>query len=259
MFGLLTQKFWHHPDAFSHFKSDLSINEIFDKQATIISRSDQSEIFSIQIDDKLYYIKRYFKTKGILSWFGCSRFKTEVKNQRWFNQMGIPSATLLAFGYEKVLFKTIRGYLITDGIMETHDLANIAANQPEFFQNKRCVQTLLSNTANILSRLHQHHFCHNDLHWRNLLINCQNNACDVFLIDCPSGHFMWGPFFKYKRLKDLANLDKVAPNFLSQTQRLRFFKYYLKINKLSNVDKVMIQHIFLHKQKRIKRKSKLNA
>jgi hypothetical protein len=40
---------------------------------------------------------------------------------------------------------------------------------------------------------------------------------------CPAGTFWWGPFLRYRIVKDLACLDKVAKYHLSRTQRLRFY------------------------------------
>ncbi len=232
------------------------IQQVFKHKATIISKSDQSEVFKHETGQQSYFIKRYYKTRGLLSWFGFSRFRTEVRNQYWFNQLNIPSATLIASGEDQRFLKTRQAYLITEGLDSTQDLATIANNTPAFFADTARMRILLSRTASLLKSLHQHYFCHNDLHWRNLLVDVSLNEPNVFLIDCPSGHFLWSPFFRYKRIKELANLDKVAPDFFSRTQRLRFFLTYQGIQKLSKGDKDLIRDVFRHKQHRAIRKHK---
>lgn len=55
--------------------------------------------------------------------------------------------------------------------------------------------------------MHDNRFTHNDLKWRNLLIDDDDK---LFLIDCPNGDFWRGFWLKYRITKDLACLDKVA-------------------------------------------------
>jgi len=234
-----------------------TMDTVFAIDAAIISKSLQSEIFSYVIEGKTFFIKRYFRSIGIGSWLGFSRFRLETKNQRWFNAMQLPSAPVIAYGEERFLLKTLRGVLITEAISNTDDLAAIAIQQPDKFENRTWRTGLIKEVAAILRFFHAHRFCHNDLHWRNILVEeGQDNVVKVHLIDCPHGKHLFWPFLSYKKLKDLANIDKLAPQYLSRTQRLRFFLHYRDIKRLSNADKTMIRHILKHKSNRIKRKAR---
>lgn len=88
--------------------------------------------------------------------------------------------------------------------------------------------------------MHDHRFTHNDLKWRNLLIDDQQT---LYLIDCPNGDFWRGFWLKYRITKDLACLDKVAKYHLSATQRLRFYLQYRRRKHLSASDKQRIRHV----------------
>lgn len=88
--------------------------------------------------------------------------------------------------------------------------------------------------------MHDHHFAHNDLKWRNLLVNDEG---ELFLIDCPTGAFWFGPFLRRRITKDLACLDKVAKYQLSRTQRLRFYLQYRGRQRLNVADKRRIRQI----------------
>ena len=162
-----------------------TMQTVFQVSAKIISKSSQSEIFSQDIDGKTYYIKRYFRSKNIGSWLGFSRFQKELKNQLWFNQQGISSAKVVAFGEHRFLLKTLKGVLITEGVNDTKELSEIAKNTPEKFTDKQWRDAIISQLADITAQLHHNRFCHNDLHWRNILIQqiSKSHEAKIFLID----------------------------------------------------------------------------
>ena len=66
---------------------------------------------------------------------------------------------------------------------------------------------------------------------------------NVYLIDCPAGSFWWGPMLRYRIIKDLACLDKVAKYQLTRSQRLRFYLQYRGRRRLSARDKRCIRRI----------------
>lgn len=246
---------WNNTSVSTHFSS---MDEIFKLESTIISKSPQSEIFSHTIEGKTYFVKRYFRSKGLASWFGFSRLRVEARNQHRFKEMQIPAASVVAYGERSLLSKTLKGVLITEGIENVTELVKIAKGNPEKFQEIRWRNTIISQLAHIVATLHQNRFCHNDLHWRNILIQQkeQNAEPKIYLIDCPSGKRLWWPFLYYRKLKDLASLDKLAPIYLTRTQRLKFYLEYRQITKLSNDDKIIIKGVFARKASRLKRKIK---
>ena len=246
---------WNKTAVESYFSS---MQAVFKLDGKIISKSKQSEIFSQELEGKTYFVKRYFRSKNIGSWFGFSRFRTELRNQLWFNQQGIPSAKVVAYGERRLLLKTLKGVLITEGVSDTQELVEIAKNTPEKFQDRQWLNSIILQLAAITSTLHQARFCHNDLHWRNILVQQGETSVEpkIFLIDCPSGKKFFGPLLSYRKLKDLANLDKLAAVYLTRSQRLRFFFEYRGIKKLSADDKKVILGVLKHKASRVSRKAK---
>jgi len=105
------------------------------------------------------------------------------------------------------------------------------------------VRQLSEQLASATRTLHAHRFAHNDLKWRNLLVD---EAGKLYLIDCPSGDFWWGPVLRHRIIKDLACLDKVARCTLSRTQRLRFFLLYRQRARLGADDKALIRKILTY-------------
>jgi tRNA A-37 threonylcarbamoyl transferase component Bud32 len=246
---------WNKTAVASYFSS---MKTVFQLDAKIISKSSQSEIFSQDIEGKTYFVKRYFRSKNIGSWLGFSRFQKELRNQVWFNQQGIPSAKVVAYGESRLLLKTLKGVLITEGVRDTQELVEIAKNTPEKFADKQWRDSVIIQIAVITAQLHHARFCHNDLHWRNILVQQRRTSVEpkIFLIDCPSGKKFFGPLLSYRKLKDLANLDKLAAIYLTRSQRLRFFFEYRGIKKLSADDKKVILGVLKHKASRVRRKAK---
>jgi len=58
-----------------------------------------------------------------------------------------------------------------------------------------------------------------------------------------NGRFWWGSFLRYRIVKDLACLDKVAKYCLTHTQRLRFYLTYAGHSRLNKADKQRIRRV----------------
>ena len=145
-----------------------------------------------------------------------------------------------------LIYPTFRGVLVTLAIENTADLASVVRDAPDLLQNRTWVAAVSNQVADIARTLHEHSFCHNDLKWRNILVTLEADDPRVYLIDCPEGQRWPAPLLQRRIIKDLACLDKVAKYQLSRTQRLRFFKDYRQIDRLSPDDKVMIRKILAY-------------
>jgi hypothetical protein len=223
-----------------------SVGAVFALTGEQITRDPSSECIRIERDGVRYYVKRYWhggKGRPVRRWLGRffakPRVKAEWQNLRRFARWGIPTAELVAYGLEREAGAFVRGALITRELPGTFDLAHIAHHQAQRLHGQWLL-TISQHLAEATRRLHAHHFAHNDLKWRNLLVD---EAGKVFFIDCPTGAFWWGPFLRYRIVKDLACLDKVAKQRLSRSQRLRFYLQYLGQERLSPSDKVRIRQI----------------
>ena len=122
-------------------------------------------------------------------------------------------------------------------------MAAMACSGDPRLADRQWVYRVSEQVASATRALHEHHFAHNDLKWRNLLVN---EAGELFLIDCPSGDFWWGPLLNHRIVKDLACLDKVARYTLSRTQRLRFFLLYRQQQRMGPDDKALIRRILTY-------------
>ena len=227
------------PEAAAHFK-DLAA--VFALSGEIVARDPLSEVVRVRVGKRLYYVKRYagLGKRPIRRMFATPRVVKEWTNLQRFATWGIPTAPLAAYGLERRSGVFLRGAVITAEIPDTMDLRQIAQSGDARLRDRRWVRGISRQLADVTRRMHDHRFAHNDLKWRNLLVDGSGR---LYLIDCPSGAFWWPPFLEYRIVKDLACLDKVAKYQLSRTQRLRFYLDYARKRQLDAADKRRIRKI----------------
>lgn len=233
---------WMLDPAYDSLSSDFgSLAAVFELSGERVTQDPLSEVIRIERDGVRYYVKRYTGAgKGLRRYVGRPRVKAEWQNLKLFQRWGIPTAPIVAYGHEREHGSYRRGALITRELEQTEDLAQLAATQDGRLKDGRWVDDVGLQLANATRTMHAHRFAHNDLKWRNLLVDPQRN---LFLIDCPTGAFWWGPFLQRRIVKDLACLDKVAKYQLTQTQRLRFYLQYAQRTRLTQADKVRVRQI----------------
>lgn len=232
---------WRLHADYQHLAKDFgSLELVFALEGERITRDPISEVILIERGGIRYYIKRYRRAKGLRAYLPRPRIKAEWQNLQHFDDWGIPTAKIIARGMERKGGAFVRGAMITREIPKTRDLAELANEQDSRLQDQKWVHVVSQQVADFTRVMHQHRFVHNDLKWRNILVDLQPKA---FLIDCPTGGFWWGPFLQYRIIKDLACLDKVAKYQLSRTQRLRFYLHYAQSQKLTTKDKKRVKKI----------------
>lgn len=218
-----------------------TLDAVFAMQGREITRDPISQVILCELQGQRYYIKRYFGAgKGMRRFIGRPRVKAEWQNLKRFAKWGVPTAPIVGFGLEREGLAFSRGALITRELTGTEDMAQLAERNAPCLQDSQWIDTVSRQLAVATRTLHEHNFAHNDLKWRNLLVN---EAKDLFLIDCPAGSFWWGPMLRYRIIKDLACLDKVAKYHLTRTQRLRFYLQYCGHDQLDSRDKKYLRQI----------------
>ena len=246
------KRWWLNPDYANGEAERLfgTLDATFAVEGELIAKAPLSRVLRVTADGKRYYVKRYLGNgkNAVRRWFGLrglvapQRVVKEWKNLLLFRKWGIPTATLVGYGLERKYGSFVRGALITEEIPNTTDLERLATASDPCLRDRRWMAQVLRQVANITRTLHAAGFAHNDLKWRNLLVD-GGGSPTVYLIDCPSGGMWWGVFLKYRIIKDLACLDKVAKYQLSRSQRLRFYLDYTGQRRLGVEDKQRIRKI----------------
>ncbi len=229
-----------------------SLDAVFNLPGELIAKDPLSCVLRVSIDGKRYYVKRYLGNgkNAVRRWFGLrgligpQRVRREWENLLAFQRWGIPTAKLVAYGLERRMGSFVRGALITEEVPDTVDLATMAAARDPRLESRKWVAAVLRQVADATRLMHKAGFAHNDLKWRNLLVD-GGEAPTVYMIDCPSGCYWVEPFLSYRVIKDLACLDKVAIKTLSRSQRLRFFLEYAQLMRLDQKAKRDIGRILV--------------
>lgn len=219
-----------------------SLEAVFALKGEFITRDPLSRVLRVTANGTRYYVKLYTGAakNPLRRWVAPPRVKTEWKNLKRFAEWDIPTARIVARGLERSFGGFIRGALITEELRNTEDLASLARNNDARLHDNQWVTAVSRQVADAVRKLHSHRFAHNDLKWRNILVD-KGTPPRVYFIDCPGGAFWPYPFISYRKLKDIACLDKIAKHHLSNTQRLRFFLRYRSHTRLTQSDKRFIR------------------
>ena len=237
---------WFLNDVYSEkIKNNFSnLEKVFALNGEKLSSHSLSEVIKVEIDNRVFYVKRYFcGGKGLRKHIGRSRCRAEWENLMYFNRLGIKTPEVVAYGEEKKLGAfTGRGVLITEETANTKDLDRIASSNDPLFEKYHWRLQVANQVAENVRKLHSARFIHNDLNWRNILVTLETKP-EVIFLDVPMGR---KHYFTFKRFaaKDIAYLDKKAKQFLSKSFRLRFYLLYKQKNKLINGDKKFIEKTF---------------
>lgn len=166
-----------------------------------------------------------------------SRSCTEMRNLRFFRELGIPACEVIAQGEIRNRFGIIRNCLIITreipGCRPLDVFIDELESSDEDIDIKADLrrQILISLVTN-LRLIHQHGFYHKDLHWRNILVRRvgdRGENAELFWIDCPSGYFdrTGGLCRNHGVVRDLATLDHMACQKCSTEERLHFLSEYV--------------------------------
>jgi tRNA A-37 threonylcarbamoyl transferase component Bud32 len=210
-----------------------SLEAVFALQGERLTSAPRSEVIRVERAGVRYYIKRYGADANghwlralrhaLLDFLPRPRIKAEWQNLQQFAKWNIPVPEMVAWGMERRFGAFHRGALITRELVGAEDLASLAQRGDPRFSDGQWLQRLSRQIATYTRTLHEHRFAHNDLKWRNILVD---QADKVWCIDCPLGGYWFGALLAYRQTKDLACLDKLARHHLSATQRLRFYRLY---------------------------------
>lgn len=201
-----------------------------------------SKVVKVTVGETSYYVKTYAsRGRWLKRFLGRSRVRAEWENQALFHDLEIPAAEVVAYG-ETSPGTDYQGVVITREVRGTSDLDALYRAKSSWLFDIGWRRAVIGRLAEATRKLHRYGFVHNDLKWRNILVETTDDP-GVYLIDCPLGRKTFGPLLSRGRVKDLACLDKHGKVQLSRSDRLRFYLSYRGHERLDAVDKEEIRRV----------------
>jgi len=224
-------------------------------QVTLDSRSGVSRL-ALQ---SVYYVKT-FNSRGsrIKHWLGISRYQRELRNLRYFNQLGLDTPRLIAHGHESRYGLLHRALLVTAEVPRAKDLEKILREKTLYTNGVSGARQILALLARATRLMHRSGFYHKDLKPRNILVGSDGDAPQLYFFDCPSGHHP--PRFLLRRciVRDLAHLEEGLRGYVRPVDMLYLYRQYRGCDKLSAQDKALLRDaLAYHAQRRMTRKRRL--
>lgn len=216
----------------------------------LVSRSRRASCRRVVVGGQGFYVKIHdFSCKKLSTWLGRTKMRREWENLTLFRSLGIPTPDVVAYGETRQHGRVRSGALVTAEVPSAADLRTLAQRRDVHLADPAWRRAVLRQVAEYARRLHQASFIHNDLNWRNILVNLEG-VPTVYFIDCPSGCRVLRPLREKGVIKDLAFLDKLGRQYLSRTERLRFYCYYREAGRLQAEDKRRIDRILSYMRQR---------
>jgi hypothetical protein len=198
------------------------------------------------------FLKQYcFPSPSGRFWLRASKARREFENYAVFERLHIPCARRIACGERRDKFgRLCHAFILTRAVPNTATLL-------DFFREGRSLPpavraTLRRQLADMTRQIHEAGFFHNDLYWRNVLVESPpDRVPQLCWIDCPRGSLaLWAHTRRRRRIKDLAALDLSAVDQSSRAERVRFVRDYLRQAKLDEAAKKLIRDVVAYRRRR---------
>lgn len=209
-----------------------------------LSEDRQRLKFSLSVSRATVFMKKYHKPslkKQIKNWIDHGMIKPtayfDIANVEELNAVGIATPETVAFGFRNNGLFEMQSFSISK---QVENSLSLEQRIPEFADRKEKVEFIIS-LAEFARKFHNTGFRHRDFYLCHIFYEEQKKK--FTLIDLQR---TFKPKFWVRRflVKDLAQLYYSAPGqVFSKADRMRFYKAYKKINKLSSADKSLISAV----------------
>lgn len=192
-----------------------------------------------------YYLKVYRFTGRRRRWaFQGDKVSAEVRNARTLATIGINVPETICHGSRAGLLRIRDSFLVTKAIPGAMPLDAFVDSHVQS-RNDAQRRVLFQSLATLIRQMHDAHFFHIDLQWRNILVaSTSGGAPMLYLIDSTRGGLRPpGIRAEHGRLRDLSSLAKDAQSRLTRTELARWLRAYLGVPCLAAEHRLIIQTI----------------
>lgn len=212
----------------------------------VVSQSGTTLTRRITIDSggrrEFLFLKRYRYEDARRRWrWAADKARVEARNfERLRSCCRLSTPDVIAHGVHRRGLWLLDAFLLTRAVEGAVGLDQWAPGSAP----PGAMDRLMRDVAMCVARMHAAHYYHFDLQWRNLLVRPSGAGFEIIPIDSARGGLRrtrWGQ--AHGRMRDLAQLDKLARQRLSRTQRLRWLTCYLGRRRLSADDRRLARDV----------------
>jgi tRNA A-37 threonylcarbamoyl transferase component Bud32 len=201
------------------------------KEARLLDDSERSNIFSLRANGGRVVLKEY-KPRGIgKAWTDLYRPSKAIREFVLGNRllkMGIPVAEPLAVGEKRNLRLLKKCFLITEELSQARNLS-LYVNSLHPPLNKKEIRekrAFISKLAESIRDTHNKGFTHGDLNTSHIIV--KGNG--FYYLDFENARLKRRAS-DFRWIKDLSRLNESMPSYITRTDKLRFYKEYVKGSK----------------------------
>lgn len=187
---------------------------------------------------RVFYKEYRFAKPSWRFWGRASKARREFRNLDRIIKLGVTCADPIACGERRDVVGRLRSaFIITKAVPDAPPLDQFLpahCADPANPAHARLRRAMIDQLAAQTARIHRGGFAHNDLHWRNVLVQLDDTGEPRLVwIDCPrGGRFYVSTLAHRKMIKDLATLDRTAVTCCTRRERLRFACRYHRAAKI---------------------------
>jgi hypothetical protein len=172
---------------------------------------------------------------------GIPTLRNEALSTLDFNKLGIPAMKVVYYG-EKREKDGLKAILLTEYLEGYTSLDRLCHTWDEQRQWPRAAERrkLIGSIADLISTMHAKKMRHNSLYPKHIFLRMDKDGFDCRLIDLEK--VRWNPLGSGRIVRDLDSLHRHAPGW-SKADRLRFFKSYCRINRLTSKEKRLCRRV----------------
>lgn len=234
-------------------------------ELTPVQSSDVSRVykFSANFDGKerVIYFKQYLYRSTldfIKHLVRPSRAKRAFKATLMLEQNGFEAPVVVAMGECKSSFLDREYFLLTVEVEDAKQIKQLIPESLENFTKKQLhdMRELIRTFGNTVGRMHAAGIFHGDLRLGNILARQEKNGWHFFLIDNErTRKFRRLP--ARLRLKNLVQANILISDCVTKTDRMRFFKAYLRENsRIQSVRNWWVKKVNSKTNYRLKKRGK---
>ncbi|RKY23765.1 MAG: hypothetical protein DRP62_05260 [Planctomycetota bacterium] len=231
-------------------------------QLTTIQSSKFARVykFTVHFDDadrEIYYKSYLYRSiwDFIKHLFRTSRASRAFNASLMLAENGFDTPAIIAMGKRKFNLFYTEDFLVTLGVENAKRIYECLFDTLENLTSEqvRSKRKLAQAFGRTVGRMHARGIFHGDLRLGNILAKQENDNWRFFLLDNERTKKIHRLPFRL-RLKNLVQVNMFPPAYMSNSDRMRFFKEYWAESKKSGVKKVLLIKKILKKTSRRLRK-----